>query len=539
MIQTACLHVFELALQLTKQQLMKQRVMKPQLMKQRLTTPDKLSQPPDWHQQAAVVVDEDKPQGLILWANEAARRKRISRGMRFSAGLSLDANLYASVISEAEQRSAEAEIVKVLHQFSPGVQRVDTGLFLLDIARLGLVFSSPKQWAEKLQAALKDLAFEASLTLGYTPFLCVVLAKSRSFASLQVLRNTTEESVLSHQVELHRLSLFQRPEDAAKEQKSLALLHKLGVDKVGELLRLPGPELARRMGPSLGRLHALCSKQQQAPIAHEKEQQDICCTLHLEEGENDAERLTFLLKQLCHGLLTRAQRQVLVLEKLHIDLTLERHGRLNLEIHPAQPTLDVTLITDLIRLKLSTTELPSAVRQIELLVQTLPANTEQLRLQLEQQQRNRRDVQAADRALARLRAEFGENAVRRANLKNAHLPEAQFEWQAMQALPSPTPVRTVVQQIVRRLLSQAMPLPSSSLSRSLLRSSDKEPDGWLVAGLELGAVRRQLGPYVVSGAWWHREIQREYYFLEVNRGDFLWVYFDHRQKRWLQLGVLA
>ncbi|GIW73157.1 MAG: hypothetical protein KatS3mg102_2699 [Planctomycetota bacterium] len=47
----------------------------------------------------------------------------------------------------------------------------------------------------------------------------------------------------------------------------------------------------------------------------------------------------------------------------------------------------------------------------------------------------RRDLAAADRALARLRARFGEQAVVRAVLRDAHLPEAGFAWEPLVRLP--------------------------------------------------------------------------------------------------------
>jgi protein ImuB len=49
-------------------------------------------------------------------------------------------------------------------------------------------------------------------------------------------------------------------------------------------------------------------------------------------------------------------------------------------------------------------------------------------------------------------------------------------------------------------------------------------DGWLLSGLEHGAVVRILGPYVVSGGWWqgcsaNPGLHREYHFAELRRGD--------------------
>ena len=49
-------------------------------------------------------------------------------------------------------------------------------------------------------------------------------------------------------------------------------------------------------------------------------------------------------------------------------------------------------------------------------------------------------------------------------------------------------------------------------------------DGWLLLGPKHGSIDKLTGPYVYSGGWWNREIQRDYYFAETRRGDLLWLY---------------
>ena len=63
-----------------------------------------------------------------------------------------------------------------------------------------------------------------------------------------------------------------------------------------------------------------------------------------------------------------------------------------------------------------------------------------------------------------------------------------------------------------------------------------EPDGWLISGFQRGPAIRLRGPYVVSGGWWAREVHREYHFVETERGDLLWVYYDRRRRQWFLHG---
>src|SRR3972149_6402716 len=48
---------------------------------------------PEWVAHPMAVVAEDRPQGLILWVNEEARRAGVLSGLRYAAGCSLTAEL--------------------------------------------------------------------------------------------------------------------------------------------------------------------------------------------------------------------------------------------------------------------------------------------------------------------------------------------------------------------------------------------------------------------------------------------------------------
>ena len=92
------------------------------------------------------------------------------------------------------------------------------------------------------------------------------------------------------------------------------------------------------------------------------------------------------------------------------------------------PTLEAAQILDLVRLRLESLKFPAGVIEIELKAEACAATVEQLRLFSEQP---KRDFDSANRALARLRAEFGAEAVVQAKLKDGHLPEARFTWEPL------------------------------------------------------------------------------------------------------------
>src|SRR5919202_2741050 len=65
-----------------------------------------LKRHPDWRSHPAAVVDEDKPQAVILWVNERARSAGVLPGWRYAAGFSITSDLRAGVVAPAEIENA-------------------------------------------------------------------------------------------------------------------------------------------------------------------------------------------------------------------------------------------------------------------------------------------------------------------------------------------------------------------------------------------------------------------------------------------------
>ncbi|HEX2228473.1 MAG TPA: DNA polymerase Y family protein, partial [Candidatus Binatia bacterium] len=81
-----------------------------------------LKRHPDWVDQPAAVVAEDKPQGLILWVNERARQSGVLPGLRYAAALSLAAGLRAGEVAAKEIAESVSELTRRLMRFSPEVE---------------------------------------------------------------------------------------------------------------------------------------------------------------------------------------------------------------------------------------------------------------------------------------------------------------------------------------------------------------------------------------------------------------------------------
>ncbi len=486
---------------------------------------------PDWARGPAVVVDEDKPQGVVQWANEPARALRVLPGMRYAAALSLAPDLRAGEISEAEVRATVEAVVQLLLRHTPHVEPAEgePGVFWLDATGLAPLYATPRGWADAVGETLWVAGFRASMAVGHTRFGTYALARGRP--GLTLLADLAAEREACDGVRLDRLRIEARLRDR---------LAKLGVHTVGALRALPAGGIQRRFGAEAHALHRRATRLYEGEGADvlrpHRPDEPLRWRLELEWAEARIHPLLFQIKSLFDqalGELAARRAAVAGFELvLGLDHTAPDERTLRHPLRPARPTLDAALLLDLARLRLEGAEaLPAGVVELELSVEPVPAEEEQLRLfALSRDGRPARDLDKGARALARVRAELGDGAVGCLALREGHLPEARFAfvpWPGPLLRARPGPLQRV---LVRRLYPRPLPLPAP-------RRLNRE-DGWQPRRSEQGPIVRLVGPYVVSGGWWGRrgEQHREYCFALTRRGDLLWVYYDRARRRWFECG---
>jgi protein ImuB len=438
--------------------------------------------------------------------------------MRYAAALSLAPGLRAAVVPPDEIERALAAIDEILHRFTPGVESSgeEPGVFWLDASGLERLYESLTLWADSIRADLRDAGWCAGVVVGYSRF--GTYAAARVKQGTVIFSDRNEENSVARQVALDRLGLEPGDRDA---------LHKLGIDTVGRLAELPPEGIVKRFGPGLLRLHRLATGALGLPLQPRRLAPPPVERRILDHPEADVARLLRVVEALLHPLLATLASRNQVLAGLHLGFHFERLGEHIEYLRPAAPTGNATTWIELVRLRLEALRrLPDGVTEIVLLAEGAAVASEERVLFAE---RPRRDIEAANRALARVRADLGQDAVMHARLREGHLPESRFEWEALEQVTAGRSRREPeTGRLVRRIYARPLPLPARPR---------REPDGWLLSGLEQGPVVRIHGPYVVAGGWWDRSaVRREYHFAETQKGELLWVYYDRDHRRWFLQG---
>ncbi len=514
---------------------------------------------PELRAHAVVVIDEDRPQGAVQWACERARAAGVLPGQRYAHALSLHRGLRARVVAAERIEAAIVELRAALHALSPHVEPGEPGTFWLDGEGLDRIFPdagvapSPPQpqppqprhtrggvlhralpgtrgqaWAMQIQRTIVGLGFSGAVVVGFSRFATYAIARATR-TGVTVLRSDADERTAASAVPLARLDVEPKLRDS---------LARLGVTTLGQMVRLPGGGILERFGRDAHRLYQLAAGERWDPIVPMAPPEAPDEHVVLDDDEQDVERLVFFLKAAIDRLLDRLATRGRALTALHVELTL-RHAVGNTElradcIKPASPTLDARALVRLVHLRLTGSPPSAPVNAARVWADDVSATREQLAMFAA---KPRRDLRAANEALAHVRAELGEDAVVRAVLREGHLPEASFGWERLSHVVAAAPRPVRVRPLVRRMFTRPQLLPP--------QSRQVRDDGWLLSGLEHGAVVRILGPYVVSGGWWQANgaggtsgqgLHREYHFAELRRGDCLWVYFDRNRRRWFCQG---
>ncbi len=501
---------------------------------------------PELRTHPVVVIDEDRPQGIVLWACERARAAAVLPGQRYAHALGLLRGLRARVIPPARIEAALTELREALHALSPRVEPSDEpGTFWLDGDGLERIAFEPSKrgraiaalpiatdrlashaaagsaWGLAIQRTVASLGYTGAVVVGFSRFATYAIARATR-TGITILRNDADERAAAAAVPLARLDLDSKLRDS---------LARLGVTKLGEMVRLPGGGILERFGKEAHRMYQLAAGERWDPIVPLAPPEAPDERILLDDDVEDSEQLVFVLRPAIDRLLDRLASRGRAVTALHVELVLRfAVGETELRaecIKPAQPTLDGRALLRLVHLRITGTPPAAPIHAARIWADDVAATHEQLAMFV---QHPRRDLRLANEAIASVRAELGDEAVVRAVLREGHLPEATFGWEPLSVVVPAVPHPKLVRPLVRRMHTKPQLLPP--------QARQVRDDGWLLSGLEHGAVVRILGPYVISGGWWAHEQHREYHFAELRRGDCLWVYYDRNRRRWFSQGAV-
>lgn len=463
----------------------------------------------------------------------SAHAAGISVGMRLHAAKSLCSTLHVHVSNADSIEAQRQEISEHLREFSPWVERhpLWPDSFWLRGDGLASLWANATRWGEAMHSALALRGWRVSIVVGFSRFFALAIARQQTRA-LRVFRNAEQERECALRAPLGTL---------IRDTKLHSEFRELGVDTLADLQELPSGAVHRRYGPEAARWVQWVRAERRVSACASAPARQYTTRTEWDGAVTRKTTLLFLLHAPIDSVLSQVRRAGWSCEYLeftlyfdwgrYIDERLQRriqragveaHGTLSFVTRAAFAHLDLERWMELLRLQLSTVLLPLGVVRADVEAHAAQAETRQAHWDEAGQ------VRVPDtllEALARVRAEFGHDVVGRLEVGSTHLPEARHRWVECTRLQVPAPHPRWTPISLRRLAIHRHTLPKAATETALRQ--------WISGMRTASPCRRIQGPYVLSGAWWHASVERAYYYVILERGDMLWVYYDRVRERWV------
>ena len=456
---------------------------------------------------ARVIYQNRNGQHSVYRLNAAAAQAGIEPGMPLPAARSLCAELQASERIPAHEQATLRGLGLWAMQFTSKVSLEPPHGMILEVgASLGL-FGGLEKIRHNVLAGLS--------TQGYSAYSGVAPVAAAAW----LLALNQDGQVVTHRTQLtamlRPLPLLLLPID---DEKKTALF-RLGLQSIGDCLRLPRDGLGQRLGKQLlvhlDRIQGLAPD----PRAMLKPPDYFQSQLMLPEPVNRVQSLLFLLQRLLrqlHGFLRARDAGT---QRMRLGLIMPCKPMQWLQLTLLQPGRDPQHLFKLWQEKLERQPLPAPVEGLELEVrQLLPLQPTAAELFSNAQ----KSTTAFVHTLERLKNRLGERLIRQPQCSAEHRPELatrQADFPSQEQGDSPNLQRPL----------WLLPRP-----RPLVQASDGHP-------CLQGPLTLLSGPERIESGWWDgRDRRRDYYVARNRRQQRLWIYREcNPPRRWFLHGFFA
>lgn len=444
------------------------------------------------------VCDNQKGQRSITRCNAIAKEQGIYHSQLLTSALLLSPTLTIAARNKEAEQQCLRDLAQWAYQFSDTIT-FDPSLMLLEIGASQRLFGGLNALLDKLLDGLNNMNHKIQYAVAPTPSAAALLAR------IKPQSHVLDKSMIEKQVINIALRALTR------EPKARQLLEDIGLSTIGDCLRLPRAELARRVGAELFTIldrlvghksdprplwQAPSHFQQRLELSHEVEQSTALVF--------PAKRLITSLSGYLRGKGAATQTLQWQLEHRDKEATLFSQGLLNAE-------RDSEHLINMFKERIERVRLEAPVIAITLRVDDYLDYVENTQSFIDQSEPQ------DNLLLEKLYNHLGSKKVHGLCLTSDHRPEK--SWRICQPGFASRPVENSARQPLW-LFTQAQPL----------HSENQQP-------LYKGELRLQSVPQRIESGWWDNgDIARDY-FLAINKeGERLWVYHDLRSKEWFLHG---
>jgi protein ImuB len=414
--------------------------------------------------------------------------------------------LFPALGAAAEAAAALPRLGRHAQRFTSLVSLEAPDALLLEIRGSLRLFGSAQRLHDEIDACWRELAVPARSAIAPATLAALWLARAGARTLIE------DPALLAGR--LARLGLA----CTAWDEERLRTLRSMGVQHIGELLRLPRSGLARRFGPDVLLDLDIALGRQAAPrrafVPRERFRERCDFDTEIEHAAMLEQVLEPLLGRCAQFLRTRQAG----VQGVELRLQHRAQAATRLRLGFASVTSEYQRLHAVLAQRLLSLTLTAPVRAVELLSGRLqPLSPGSLGIFAGQGGAQGRD--SAVQLVERLRARLGARAVYGVSTIPEHRPEA--AWRRVHAL-----------QLATAALAQE-PLAGAVQPRPLWLLETPVP-------LSPADAVAEQGPERIESGWWDgRGVARDYYVMRQSHGARWWVFQERSSKRWYLHGVFA
>ena len=540
----------------------------------------------------------------LLQLNAAARARGLTPGMGLATAESICADLLVAVRNAEDEQATLERLAIWAYRFTPRVTaEAGHGCLLLELSGSLRLFRGLDRLQTRALEGLRGLGYSALPGVAPTPLAARALALAGS--PLDVDRLAAELELQGGGDDMLRRSWCEAVDQAARralERLPLSCLRRprtenerfeaMGLETVGDLLRLPPAPLGRRFGAALlDHLDRLTGRRAD-PRDHVRLPERFESKVHFLEDLEHTTALVFPMRRLVDELADWLRLRQLATDRLQWQLSHPRHGSRQLSVHFATPQREADRMLEFSRLQLDREQGPGKrgalplVATLELRVQRLQRQSGEVTGLFAQLGDARSAGQDPAHLVDLLHARFGRGVCHAVVACDDHRPERAWRHRppgtasaassrvdgaapsASGGPPGPRPLWLLSSP--RRLAEQdGQPLCHGPLE--LLRGPERIAVGWwddavVVEDAAPATSRRNDAPEAGSAASEDdaadpdrrsdafdaaaaqlgrnagrlpSSATREYWVARRRDGGICWVYFDHATDAWFLHGIFS
>ncbi|HEY1429342.1 MAG TPA: hypothetical protein VGF18_07195 [Candidatus Tumulicola sp.] len=388
------------------------------------------------------------------------------------------------------------DALDALDAVSPLVDDVRPGLAFLDMRGMS---GAPSQWIESARSLLDGMRVRARFGIGANK----IAARGAAFTKDGTVFPSGRQRALLAPLPLRFLEF----DDDVTERLRL-----LGIERLGDLAKLPHGPFVRRFGSRAARWHELAQGIDTSPFVPRAHAAVIEAALLGEGRAEDEAQVFFALRMLLARIASDLERSGRRAAALELAIELEDAQTHRFDVVLAAPTAQERAMFDVVRAKLEDVTFPAAIVGLRVRAAGLEEGGETLALLAGDDF----DPQAVAVTMARLESALG-TPVRRARTKEAHALEERFTYERFE-LPKRSVLRDGTHVDVEAVVPQLRLLAVAEIQ---VRLRAGEPAS---VGDPPRAVLECAGPWRIDTGWPDRDVARDEYDVLLEEGELYRIY---------------